>query len=93
MKRGYNETKALVLSYFARVNDWRDAREIASVVGWKEPRSMGSYLHKLRAWGLLFRRPLPHVEYKITSKGRERLRYLRSGERGRVRLAWLNRRG
>jgi DNA-binding PadR family transcriptional regulator len=92
MKRGYNETKALVLSYLARVNDWRDARELASAAGWKEPRSMASYLHKLRTWGLLFRRPLPHAEYKITSKGRERLRYLRSTERGRPRLAWLKRR-
>jgi hypothetical protein len=93
VKRGYNETKVLVLDYLGGVNDWRDATEVASVAGWKERRSMASYLHKLWTWGLLFRRPFPRPEYKITSKGRGRLRYLRIRGRGQARQAWLKRRG
>ncbi len=76
-RRGYNEAKVIILGCLGGVNDWRDAEELARAIGWR-PWSVRTYLYKLRAWGLLYRRTIPRVEYKITPKGLERLSWLRT---------------
>ena len=75
-RRGYNEAKAVILAHFAKVGRWQDAKELTRVVRWRSERTMPSYLRKLWRWGLLFRRTVPRVEYRLTARGRGRLRWL-----------------
>jgi DNA-binding IclR family transcriptional regulator len=72
--RGYNEMKRAVLAVL-RDHGWQRPKELASIFGYRVA-SMHSYLARLRKWGLVWRRDLPFTEYRISQRGRDRLRWL-----------------
>jgi predicted transcriptional regulator len=74
--RGYNEMKRELLAVL-KSRGWRRPRELAVIFGYRIP-SMHSYLARLHKWGLVWRRDRPFIEYRISQRGRERLRWLES---------------
>lgn len=75
--RPYNATKRIVLAHFERAG-WQTPREIQAVIRWRSLPRVYQRLREFARWRLLLARRIPHLEYRLTAKGR-------------VRLAWLSR--
>lgn len=73
--RPYNATKRIVLAHFERAG-WQSPREIRAVIHWRSLTRTYQYLRKFADWQLLSRRKIPHLEYKLSVKGRARLAWL-----------------
>jgi DNA-binding IclR family transcriptional regulator len=75
----YNGLKRNVLTHLER-KGWQTEPEIALAVGYPI-WSLYAYLRRLRYWGLVWERRRSRVEFTISQRGRERLRWLRGLER------------
>jgi len=74
MKRARNKAKIILLRHLA-ANGWKDTKECAVAIGWTVS-STGTRLLHFWQWGLLERRKVPRMEYRLTEKGAERLAWL-----------------
>lgn len=78
--RRYNETKLIVLACIER-RGWQSPSEIRRVIGWQSLTRTYQYLRKFSDWQLFLRRTTPRLEYKLSDKGRARLRWLQRRRR------------
>jgi hypothetical protein len=86
MPRKYNELKKIVLAVLDG-RGWLPPQMVKSLSGFRGT-AVAAYLNTLRDWGLLHRRGgyrSRTVAFRISQRGRERLAWLRSLERGSLR--------
>jgi hypothetical protein len=86
MRRRRNEAKRIILAHLAR-RGWQTPEEVAAVLRWREPRSMYTRMLRFWRWGLVYRRSVPRIEYRLSARGQARLKWLREYNANYDRIA------